>query len=101
MNQLNNREINEEHPFFIIFITVEFGKELFIWKEITKERYISEEDILDLIKGILSRHKCVGFSFVRFINDSLDHPCTVSCIHNRPSEEQLLDFCRNVFVLTR
>ena len=99
MNQLNNKEINEEHPFFIIFVTVEFGRELFIWKEITKERYTSDEDILDLIKGILSRHKCIGFSFVRYINDKLEHPCSVSCINTPPSEDHLFEFARDVFVL--
>ena len=103
MNQMEEKILDNKHPYHLIFIVNSHlsTRDLFIWKEISKEKYTTEEDILEMIKSVFSRHNVLGINFARFVNDKVEHPCTISCINKKPSEDQLLEFSRDVYILTR
>ena len=101
MSQMEERTTDNECTYLIIF-TVDDDlslENLVLWKTISKEVFVTEEDIFKLINSVLDRYDVLNISFARIINDKIEHPCTISCINKKPSEDQLLEFARDVFVL--
>ena len=101
MNQMEERTSDNECAYRIIFTVDDYSslENLVLWKTISKEVFATEEDIFKLINSVFDRYDVLSISFARIINDKVEHLCTISCIYKKPSEDQLLKFAKDVFVL--
>lgn len=98
---MEERTTDNEYTYRIIFTVDDYSslENLVLWKTISKEVFVTEKDIFKLINSVFDRYDVLNISFARIINDKIEQPCTISCIYKKPSEDQLLEFARDVFVL--
>lgn len=103
MNQMEERTTDNKCTYRVVFTIDDYSssENLVLWKEISKGASITEEDIFKLINSMFDKYDVLNIGFARITNDKVEHPCTISCINKKPSEDQLLEFSRDVYILTR